>query len=290
MLLRRRPLARGPGRRRRGEPRVRRPAAPPQTPNPSRKEDSCFDDSSSWPASSLLACALAAPALAVRVKVRVEGKTTTIFGATAADARRAGANALDGARGGEHRRRVLLPRRRPRSARSSTRSAATRAPASAAGATRSTASRRRSAPTRRTLKDGDTVLWYWATFAEQGGPPTLLLTPRASANCYRSLSQNDQGSRDSGGSARVLVVDGRSVKTRAGRGCVGKHRGLVRATLPGRGALERAQVKRALSSSPSRSSCSPAAGTSAQARGAPRSGSRATAERPCSLVRRCRPG
>ena len=31
---------------------------------------------------ALLACALAAPALGVRVKVRVEGKTTTIFGAT----------------------------------------------------------------------------------------------------------------------------------------------------------------------------------------------------------------
>jgi hypothetical protein len=29
-----------------------------------------------------------------------------------------------------------------------------------------------------------------------------------------------------------LLVDGRSVKTKAGRGCVGKHRGLVRATLP----------------------------------------------------------
>jgi hypothetical protein len=29
-----------------------------------------------------------------------------------------------------------------------------------------------------------------------------------------------------------VLVDGRNVKTRAGRGCVGKHRGLVRATLP----------------------------------------------------------
>ena len=36
------------------------------------------------------------------------------------------------------------------------------------------------------------------------------------------------------------------MKTKAGRGCVGKHRGLVRATLPERGPLERAEVSRAL--------------------------------------------
>ena len=31
----------------------------------------------------------------------------------------------------------------------------------------------------------------------------------------------------------VLAVDGRRISTRAGRGCVGRHRGLVRATKPG---------------------------------------------------------
>jgi hypothetical protein len=45
------------------------------------------------------------------------------------------------------------------------------------------------------------------------------------------VSQDDQGVSTPAVGARLLV-DGRSVKTRAGRGCVGKHRGLVRATLP----------------------------------------------------------
>ena len=44
-------------------------------------------------------------------------------------------------------------------------------------------------------------------------------------------SQNDLGIPSPAAGAR-LNVDGRSVKTKAGRGCVGKHRGLVRATLP----------------------------------------------------------
>ena len=97
---------------------------------------------------ALLACALAAPALALRVKVRVEGKTTTIFG-SAQPTLTTGTNALsalDAASiAGEFYYHVrstsfgpfvdqigLYPARAP-----------------AAGATRSTASRRRSEPTRR---------------------------------------------------------------------------------------------------------------------------------------------
>ena len=81
------------------------------------------------------------------------------------------------------------------------------------------------------LKDGDTVLWYWSTFSEQGGSPTLLLRKRKARNCYTVVSQNDQGVSTPAVGARLLV-DARSVKTKAGRGCVGKHRGPVRATLP----------------------------------------------------------
>jgi uncharacterized protein DUF4430 len=82
-----------------------------------------------------------------------------------------------------------------------------------------------------TLNEGDRVLWYWATFGPSGGPPTLLLT-RAGRNCYRVVSENDQGV-DTPAAGAVLRVDGRRVRTRAGRGCVGRHRGLVRATLAG---------------------------------------------------------
>jgi hypothetical protein len=179
---------------------------------------------------AVLASALAAPALGTRVKVRVEGKTATIFGSTE-PALDTGTNALaaldtaslagefyyhvrstsfgpfvdqigrypgEGFNGWSYKINGVSP------------------PVGADQAT---------------LKDGDTVLWYWSTFTEQGGSPTLLLRKRAARNCYTVLSQNDQGVSTPAAGARLLV-DGRSVRARAGRGCVGKHRGLVRATLP----------------------------------------------------------
>jgi hypothetical protein len=81
------------------------------------------------------------------------------------------------------------------------------------------------------LKDGDRVLWYWATFGATGGPPTLLLT-RTGRNCYRAVAENDQGV-DRSANGALLQVDGRRVRTRAGRGCVGRHTGLVRAAMAG---------------------------------------------------------
>jgi hypothetical protein len=82
-----------------------------------------------------------------------------------------------------------------------------------------------------TLGEGDRVLWYWATFGAAGGPPTLLLN-RTARNCYRVVAENDQGT-DTPANGAVLRVDGRRARTRAGRGCVGRHTGLVRATLTG---------------------------------------------------------
>jgi hypothetical protein len=81
------------------------------------------------------------------------------------------------------------------------------------------------------LNDGDRVLWYWATFGPTGGPPTLQLT-RTGPNCYRVVSENDQGT-DRAAAGALLHVDGRRVRTRAARACVGKHTGTVRATLAG---------------------------------------------------------
>ena len=81
------------------------------------------------------------------------------------------------------------------------------------------------------LNDGDRVLWYWATFGPTGGSPTLHLT-RTGRNCYRVISENDQGT-DRAAAGALLHVDGRRVRTRAGRACVGKHTGAVRATLAG---------------------------------------------------------
>jgi uncharacterized protein DUF4430 len=83
-----------------------------------------------------------------------------------------------------------------------------------------------------TLADGDVVLWYWAEFGPAGGPPTLELR-RLPRNCYAVTKRADSGARSSAAGA-VLHVDGRRVKTNAGgRGCVGRHVGLVKALLPG---------------------------------------------------------
>jgi hypothetical protein len=81
------------------------------------------------------------------------------------------------------------------------------------------------------LKPGDRVLWYWATFGQNGGPPTLVLR-KAKPGCYRVTAQDDAG-KTSVARGAVLRVDRRSVRTRAGSACVGRHRGLVRATLAG---------------------------------------------------------
>ena len=81
------------------------------------------------------------------------------------------------------------------------------------------------------LRDGDRVLWYWATFGSSGGPSTLFLT-RTGRNCYRVVAENDQGA-DRAAAGAQLLVDGRRVRTRGGRGCVGKHSGRVRATMAG---------------------------------------------------------
>ena len=83
-----------------------------------------------------------------------------------------------------------------------------------------------------TLKDGDRVLWYWATFGPTGGPPTLSLRAGPKRNCYRVLAQDDTGKTTPARGAR-LRVGGRSVLARTGSACVGAHRGLVTATLKG---------------------------------------------------------
>ena len=83
-----------------------------------------------------------------------------------------------------------------------------------------------------TLKDGDRVLWYWADFGPTGGPPTLSLRPGAKRGCYRVVSQDDKGTTKAARGAR-LHGDGRSVLARSGSACLGAHRGLVTATLKG---------------------------------------------------------
>jgi hypothetical protein len=82
------------------------------------------------------------------------------------------------------------------------------------------------------LKDGDRVLWYWATFGPTGGPPTLVLQATKKRGCYRVVAQDDNGKRTAARGAR-LHAGGRSVLARTGSSCLGAHKGLVTATLKG---------------------------------------------------------
>ena len=81
------------------------------------------------------------------------------------------------------------------------------------------------------LKDGDVVLWYYAAFGTTGGPPTLELQ-RLPANCYVVQSVTDAGKRTRAAGA-TLTVDGKRFRAPQGRACIGRHTGLVRAVAAG---------------------------------------------------------
>jgi len=88
------------------------------------------------------------------------------------------------------------------------------------------------------LKEGDTVLWYWAQFGVAGGPKTLVLDHVAGSSCYRVRAQDDKGNLSAALGAVLHVGGKRTVQTQgatqAAVACVGPHRGLlVRATLAG---------------------------------------------------------
>ena len=72
------------------------------------------------------------------------------------------------------------------------------------------------------------MLWYYATFSDTGGPPTLALKA-ATSNCYAVTSFDDAGKATPAAGAQVRV-DGRRFKANAaGKVCVGRHVGVVRA-------------------------------------------------------------
>jgi uncharacterized protein DUF4430 len=179
--------------------------------------------------SVLLTVILTPTALAANVSIRVEGKTTTIFGA--AQPRVAADNALQAldvaSTAGEFYYGMTA------SSVGSYVSQIGKYPA--AGSTGWFFKVNGVAPQvgadQVILKDGDVVLWYWLTFGAAGGPPTLELQ-RLPANCYVVQSVNDAG-RKARAEAATLTADGKRFKTQAGRACIGKHVGLVRAVAPG---------------------------------------------------------
>ena len=198
--------------------------------NSSRKED--FVRTGWLTFLAVLACAAVAipSALAARVHVRVEGRTTTIFGAV--EPRIEAAHALAALEAASVRGEFYY-----HVSETSFGPYVDQIGRFRAGATNGWVFKVNGASPpvgadKVELEDGDRVLWYWAQFGiVPGGPPTLHLA-RLRGGCYRVVARNDAGApvapRD-----LHLRVDARRVAVRQGRACPGPHRGLVRAHATG---------------------------------------------------------
>src|SRR6476646_8246313 len=85
-----------------------------------------------------------------------------------------------------------------------------------------------------TLKDGDRVLWYYADFGPTGGPPTLTVTA-AAKGCYTATAFDDNGKAATVSGLQWHVGSKKTAPGTSGTAyCPGKHTGmLVRATATG---------------------------------------------------------
>ena len=81
------------------------------------------------------------------------------------------------------------------------------------------------------LEDGDRVLWYFAKFGPSGGPKTLELEG-ASNGCFQAVARDDKG-RATKARDVVFVVDGRPIRSRSGEICPAARWRALRATKPG---------------------------------------------------------
>jgi hypothetical protein len=91
------------------------------------------------------------------------------------------------------------------------------------------------------LRAGDRVLWYHATFGPTGGPQTLALTrlrrgsPSGRTNrvrCFAARAVDDNGVRAAVDRV-VFRIDSRAVRSRTGRVCLRGHWHTVRVSKPG---------------------------------------------------------
>ena len=85
------------------------------------------------------------------------------------------------------------------------------------------------------LKDGDRVLWYFATFGPTGGPPTLRVQAATKKGCYTATAFDDTGKPVLAANLVWHVGSKKSVPAMAGAAfCPGRHTGLlIRATATG---------------------------------------------------------
>lgn len=84
------------------------------------------------------------------------------------------------------------------------------------------------------LRDGDSVLWYWADFdpVTFAGPKTLLLV-KSSRRCYAAFEQDDRGVRTAARSVQIWIGSRAKGRSATGRFCLGAHTGLVHVRKPG---------------------------------------------------------
>jgi hypothetical protein len=85
------------------------------------------------------------------------------------------------------------------------------------------------------LKDGDRILWYYADFGPTGGPPTLRVVAAAKKGCYTATAYDDNGKPTTVSGLQWQVGSKRPVAGTTGTAfCPGPHKGLlVRATATG---------------------------------------------------------
>ena len=86
-----------------------------------------------------------------------------------------------------------------------------------------------------TLNDGDRVLWYFADFGPTGGPPTLTVKAASKAGCYTAAALDDGGKAATVSGLTWHVGSKKTAPGTTGTAyCPGKHTGLlVRATATG---------------------------------------------------------
>ena len=164
---------------------------------------------------AVVATAATPVAQAVRVRVRVEGKTQTIFGATdpLLDVRQNVIDALEAASLAGEFYYHLAPGpyvdQIGRYAASGNSGWVFKVngvlPPVAANKVR--------------LRKGDDVLWYWATFNGAAGPPSLELEiARARTTCFYAVAVNDAGHRTRTGNV-LFTLNGRRIASRKGLVC-----------------------------------------------------------------------
>jgi hypothetical protein len=174
---------------------------------------------------------LAQAALGVNVKVRVEGKTQTIYGAAEPTVGTSGAFALDTLEAASSRGEFYYHVTQFSFGPFVDQIGRYKAEGSDGWTFKVNGVSPQVGADKVSIKDGDVVLWYWTTFGPTGGPPTLVLR-RTARNCYAVAAQDDSG-RTQPAAGATLLVDGKRRSTRAGRACIGRHVGLVRATRTG---------------------------------------------------------